>query len=82
MMNTVDGLTVGQGISISAPLIEQVGKYSLLGDIIEVSTVDVPHVPKCRVLAPEEVNSELLALYSLAPAFVENFRAEMNPQKV
>jgi hypothetical protein len=75
-------LVVGQGLSISAPLLEQVGKYSLLGDIVEVSTVDVPHVPKCRVLAPQDVDSELLALYSLAPAFVEDFKSEMNPQTV
>ncbi len=81
-VSTMSELVVGQGLSISAPLLEQVGKYSLLGDIVEVSTVDVPHVPKCRVLAPQDVDSELLALYSLAPAFVEDFKSEMNPQTV
>jgi hypothetical protein len=70
-------LVVGQGLSIAAPLLETVSRYDVLGEIVEVSLVDVPHVPNCRIIGEEDVETELLALYRLAPDFVDQFAREM-----
>lgn len=73
-INTAKELSVGQGVSISSPLLETVGKFDVLGDPIEISIVDVPSIPNCRIINLKDLETELLQLYRHAPNFVDRLR--------
>lgn len=68
---TENALPKSQGLSICAPLLDSIGEYDLLGTPIEVSLVDIPSVPQCRVHDVDSLMTVVTGLYLSAPALVD-----------
>jgi hypothetical protein len=74
---TEHGLPPNQSLSISAPLLESIGEYDILGEPIEVSTVDKAVVPHCRIYAVDELMTAITTLYTTAPLLVERLNRDL-----
>jgi hypothetical protein len=53
-----------QAVSVSAPVIRQVGKYNLYREVLEVSLVDTPHLSGAAVVQFNDFKNVLSALYA------------------
>ena len=64
-------LPKGQGLSISAPLLESIEEFDLVGTPIEISLVDRPSVPHCRIYDVDELMTTITGLYMGATVLMD-----------
>ncbi len=66
-----------QAVSISAPLVREHGQNDILGEILEVSLVDVPSLDGCLCLENKDLIPFITGLYMNAPRIVDALKIEL-----
>ncbi len=71
-------LLPNQAVSMSAGLINTIGRNNIFEEVVEVSLVDTPHVNGCAIFDLSEYANVFKALYTHAPSIVEQILKELN----